>query len=363
MRIVVLRSLKRRRAKPAGHYTQELDTRFAERVLVNLRGGASCCSACGPDCNGCRDRYENRFGRGIAAVIDFPHLLPYVIEKPGAFVPDKVPPHEVLLAIGIHEQILLAVAGACPGWGTKGLVVPLEAPDWISRSARDGIRGLCEANGVEVAFPKPFCAFRPPAGGILARFRKSFGVGCPEVRLTVERGRIVDAEVLVSAACGATYCVARWLVGRRLDENLEIEVISKRWHAFPCTASMERDPELHDETPLHIAGQAHYAILAPYKSQVAGLEEPFVTSPLGKKVQRPVPPEDNLRNIEVARRLILRELKERPAVSLADLRHRREASPAAISSAIVTLKREGRIRMQGKQIYPCSTEDDKGGGC
>lgn len=355
MRLVVLRSRKSRSKEPVGTYSQTLDTRFADKVLGNLRDRAGYCNACGPDCNRCRKPYAERFRPDIAAVIDLPHRLPYVLENPASFVPEIVPPHDVLLAIGIHEQILLETVKACLRWETKGLVVPLEAPDWIRGATRAEIHGLCEANGVEVSFPKPFCAFRPPLGGVLAEFRESFHIGCPDVQLTIEQGRITNANVRVSAACGATYCVARWLVGRTIDENLEIEVVSRRWHAFPCTASMERDPELNDETPLHMAGQAHYAILAPYKAEVAGLEEPYLASPHGKRVQRPLPPEEYLRNIENAKDLILDELRVRSATTLADLRRKRDVNPAAMNSALLILKKERKIRTDGARIYPCST--------
>ncbi len=354
MKTVILRS--RASGESAGrpeNYRLALDTRYAERVIGNLRDEAGFCSACGPDCNNCREAYNLSLGKDIAAVIDFPDVLPYVIEHPARFVPRHVPEHDVLLVICIHEQILLAIANACGKWGTRGIVVPLEAPDWISGATRDKVHRACEKQGVEVSFPKPFCAFKPPRGSVLERFRQHFHVGWPEVALTVENGRITKADVAVSAACGATYCVARWLAGRRTDENLEIEVVSKWWHSFPCTASMERDPELHDETALHVAGQAHYAILAPHK-RVAGLDSGMVVSPLGTTVQKPVPPKENLARIQRAKDMILAELGERGSVSLRQLRRSRESNPAAINTALLILKKEGKVRSDGVSVYPAS---------
>lgn len=349
MKLVVFRSRKTAGRKPRAKYIQKLDTRFADRVLGNLRDTSGYCTACGPDCNGCRNRYAGRFDRDLAGVVDLPGVLPYVLEKPADHVPRDVPRHDVLLAVAIHEQILVEIAETCRRWGTRGIVVPLEAPDWISGAARAEIHRICERQGIEVAFPKPFCAFRPPQGGVLAAFREQFHVGCPDVALTVEDGVITDVDVRISAACGATYCVARWLAGRRVDENLEIEVISRRWHAFPCTASMERDPELHDETPLHVAGQAHYALLAPHK-RVAGLESETVTSPLGTSVRRPLPPKEYLAKIEAARDLILAVIARDGSASLRLLLRSREASPAAVNTALLLLKQEGRIRVDAGVI-------------
>jgi len=116
---------------------------------------------------------------------------------------------------------------------------------------------------------------------------------------------------------------------------------------------MERDPELHDETALHVAGQAHYAILAPHK-RVAGLDSGMVVSPLGTTVQKPVPPKENLARIQRAKDMILAELGERGSVSLRQLRRSRESNPAAINTALLILKKEGKVRSDGVSVYPAS---------
>jgi hypothetical protein len=145
--------------------------------------------------------------------------------------------------------------------------------------------------------------------------------------------------------------VARWLEGRRIDDNLEIEVISRWWHSFPCTAGMERDPELDGDTPLHMAGQAHYAILAPHK-RVAGLEPNLVVSPLGTTVQRPIPPRENLERIESAKEAIHTRLMKEGGLSLQELRKTTDANPAAINSALLILMQGGKIRSEGSMFYP-----------
>ena len=106
---------------------------------------------------------------------------------------------------------------------------------------------------MEIAFPKPFCGFKPAPGGALAAFRDYFRIGYPEVELAVENGKITKATVIASGACGSTYYIARWLIGRSLEDDLVTEVISKRLHSFPCTATMVTDPETK-EPILHIGG-------------------------------------------------------------------------------------------------------------
>jgi len=349
MRILILRSERR----PAGDgpkdpYTQVFSSPYADRVIGNLRGEDSFCASCGPDCTACRRPYDRRFAERIAGVIALPPVLPYLLEKPAEYVPRELPPHEILLAINIHEQILVEMVRACSRGGTRGVVVPLEAPDWISRSARDEVIAICRDGGLEVALPKPFCSFDPPEGSLLAEFRDRFHIGHPKVDLDVEDGIIKRAHVRVSAACGATYFVARWLEGERVDEDLKYRVISKRLHSYPCTASMKWDRDLGD-SPLHVAGQAHYEILAPLEKEIRR-EPAMVVSPLGRVVRKAVPVQENLDNIERAKDVILEALQDREAVTLESLRENRSVTPAALDSALVILKHEGKIRTQRGQI-------------
>jgi hypothetical protein len=350
MNVLILRSQRRPSGeKPTDPYTQVFDGRYAEKVVGNIEGERGFCSACGPGCLGCRGGYDRRLGDRIAGVIELPWSLPHLLERPGLLVPDDVPRHDVLLAIRVHEQVLIEFIRRCGQWGTRGVVVPIESNDWLRGAARAEAREFCEAAGVEVDFPKPFCDFDPPAGSLLAQFRRELHIGRPDVRLTVRDGVIEKARVEVSAACGATYYVARGLEGRRVDGDLKYEVIAKRLHGYPCTASMAWDDEL-DDTVMHVAGKAHYDLLAPLMGEAPPVEPGMVRSPVGKMVFAPVPARENRENIERAKEAILERLAAGRAVSLAELRNERHITPAAFSSAIVLLTQQGRIRNEAGKI-------------
>ncbi|MBU4212656.1 MAG: DUF166 domain-containing protein [Verrucomicrobia bacterium] len=347
MKIVVLRSRKFK-DKKIGEYHQSFDTHYADRIIGNLSNRCDFCAACEADCLHCRDKYDWRFSENVGKILDFPSVLPFVLEKPGKYVPSDMPAHDVLLVIHIHEQILLEILARCPQWGTKGVVVPLEAPGWVSGAAIRQALEICARNNIEISFPKPFCSFNPPCGGVLDEFRKSFRIGFPDVDLTVENGIIIKARVNVSAACGATYYIARWLVGRAVCEDLKTEVISRRLHSYPCTASMEWDDELGD-TPLHVAGQAHYEILSTAQVGTVERARPIIT-PLGKVLPRPAPVSDNIRNIENAKKVIMAELEIHPQISLEQIKQKEHITPASIHSAILLLKKERKIRTMGMTI-------------
>ncbi len=83
-----------------------------------------------------------------------------------------------------------------------------------------------------------------------------------------------------SAPCGCTWYVAqqiRWYdtEGRDLED-----AISKAHHAYPCTASMEIDPELKD-TILHKAG---YIIRKAVKEAINKAK----TKPIEEKIPLPI---------------------------------------------------------------------------
>jgi len=353
MKLLILRSRRRPAdTDPEPPYTQRFDTRYAERVIGNLRSDEDFCGACGPDCNACRRAYGRRLGPDIAGVLDLPAILPYLLEDPERLVPDEVPPHDVLLAVNVHEQVLLEFLRRAGQWGTRGVVVPLEAPDRLSGSGQARGREICDALDIEAAFPKPFCAFDPPAGSLLAAFRERFHVGKPAVELRVAAGRIAAAHVAVSAACGATYFVARWLIGRAVGDDLRHDVVSRCMHSYPCTASMKWDDELGD-TALHVATRAHYEVLAPLERPQSSRGEPaMVRSPLGTMVPAPVPPRRNVEKIHAARAAILEDLAARGETSLADLRRRPTLTSAALVTALLMLRQEGKVRTEGPRIRP-----------
>ena len=349
MKIVVFRSERAEGGPPADDaYSQTFDTRHADRVIGNLTNEDDFCTSCQEDCIHCRRLYGRSFAGRIAGVIAFPGTMPYVLETPADHVPGDVPQHDVLIAISIHEQVLIESIKQCAQWGTRGVVVPIEAPGWITGAAMAQAEKICRKRRIEIAFPKPFCNLAPPQGSLLDAFRRTFRIGFPEVELTVRDGVIQKADVKVSAPCGSTYYIARWLQGRRVDDDLKYEVISKRLHSYPCTSSMEWDEDLED-TILHVAGQNHYTILDQLGAPPGEDRDALVISPTGIAVPKPIPVSENLRNVEEAKEAILRALPVEGSVPLSHLRIG-PSTPAAMNTALVILKRQGRIRIDGDTV-------------
>ncbi|MHC4983852.1 MAG: DUF166 family protein [Planctomycetota bacterium] len=350
MKILILRSKRHVQGEsPRGDYTQEFSGSFANKVIGSLTGRDDFCTSCAAKCKACRRAYDRRFGPSIAGIIDLPAVLPYLLETPARHVPRRMPRHDILLAINIHEQVLMEILPRIAGRGARGVVVPIEESDWLSGSGRASAVDICSAGGVEISFPKPFCGFDPPAGSVLDEFRRRFHVGKPDVELTVRNSTITDTYVHVSAACGATYYVARGLHDKKITEDLKYGVVAKRLHSYPCTAGMKWDDEVGD-TLMHVSCRAHYEILSPFGVVASAEGGGMVRAPSGRMIARPASSTESIRNIELAEQTILEELADSPVVLLDDLRKKGKVTPAAIYSAMLILERAGKIRIEADKI-------------
>jgi hypothetical protein len=85
------------------------------------------------------------------------------------------------------------------------------------------------------------------------RVVRRYHIGKPRVEVRAGGKRITDIEVLRSAPCGSTWYVAQQVKWARISEIEETVAVAH--HAFPCTASMDVDPEI-GEPILHMAGYA-----------------------------------------------------------------------------------------------------------
>ncbi len=260
MRVVVIRSGPGGPPGLQADYTVTMNTAYAEKVLGFLHGAP--CTACGKHCMHCRSRYELDRSGHLAAVYDFPARLPYLLDDPEHYLPDKVPGHDVLLAIGVHEEILLAFARRFSHAG--GIVVPLEGSSWLSPYIRIRIEELAGERNLELSVPKPFCSF-DPGSGLLEEFSTQLRIGKPQVSFRLKEGRIHRAAVTRSAPCGATYYVARRLEGLRADDDL-VHTLDALLSSYPCTAGREVDREFGDSI-IHRAVQLQRDLLQPLSEQ------------------------------------------------------------------------------------------------
>ena len=114
------------------------------------------------------------------------------------------------------------------------------------------LRKELEAMGIEFAGPRPFCSLEKTGKPVIDSF-VDLGFGKPVLRIkTSPDGKMfIGAGVIRDAPCGSTWFVAKKLGWSDIPGYKE--TISGAHHSYPCTGSMDKDPQIGD-TILHKAG-------------------------------------------------------------------------------------------------------------
>ncbi len=221
---------------------------FGERFVCNLAAPKLCAyfGACGIDsCDYCKDYNHSDRIVYIAEVPD--SAASSYIENVGEYVNRFE--CDAVIAINVHPDILIELPDLAD---FELLIVPAESGRWCMPGLRKQLAEICIERGIEFAAPKPFCSLS--GDGKIREFTDEFGIGMPEFRVEVEDDVIRDVEVLRSDPCGCAYYVAKRMRGYVIGDKREFfKEIHQHQCAYPCMASMERDPEL-GEAPFHLAG-------------------------------------------------------------------------------------------------------------
>jgi hypothetical protein len=198
--------------------------------------------------------------KNVRAAIQLPSGsdLPAFIDNPEEYMPKKLPKADICLASGLHKDLLLELPNQMKKAGIKALIVPIEDWNEVPMGIRNQMATRCLELGLECAFPKPFCTLEPENDKpTIARFIKETKVGRPLLEITlrtVDRKEVIECAVVRrSAPCGSTWYVARKLAGISTDKEELYDAIAKAHHSYPCTATMNTDPETK-EPILHIGG-------------------------------------------------------------------------------------------------------------
>jgi hypothetical protein len=196
--------------------------------------------------SGYADRFAAGLKKSVVQLIEVPAVLPQYLDDPSEYLPKALEPHDLLIAINVHEEILLELPALVAAARGKAIIIPREDPNWTTPWLREELKKKSAAAGLEIAFPKPFCALaddpdHPAINSMLAVLK----IGRPEIRFHVTDGVVSRVEVLRSAPCGDTYYVAEKLKGKPFDETLNAWAF-KFWASYPCLGAMVFDEDYQD---------------------------------------------------------------------------------------------------------------------
>ncbi|RXA20215.1 thymidylate synthase [Methanosarcina sp. MSH10X1] len=224
---------------------------LGRKVIQNLINPGNFCVSCGELCNHCR-QVRKSYANLIVGIHEFPEDLPTFIEEPDQYMPQKLPECDLILAIGIHPDLLMALPGVVKKTKAKAVIAPAEDSKKTPAGVLEQLRKELEAIGVEFEGPRPFCALEKTGKPVIDAF-VDLGFGRPVLRIEMspDGKMFIGAGVLRDAPCGSTWFVAKKLGWTDISDYKE--TISGAHHSYPCIASMDKDPQLGD-TILHKAG-------------------------------------------------------------------------------------------------------------
>lgn len=223
----------------------------ARKFLPHLTNFKNNPDFCTKQCYQFRQRFALDFTEDIAKIMLFPSVLPELIDDAQSYLKDAIPAHDILVAVGVHPDILIELIRKAISAGCKAVIIPREDPDWLTTSFVNKLKNMCETKGLEYAFPRPFCSLSKGKFIYINAFIDQFKIGKPKYEvITDEKGNVIDVDVKCSSPCGATYHVASGLIG--INRKNIVDAANRLWHVYPCLSSSHMDPEIAD-SPMHLA--------------------------------------------------------------------------------------------------------------
>ncbi len=233
---------------------------FGRTLIGNLINFSGFCISCGDGCTLCKaGKYS--LAEDLVSVIEMPDPdgLDDFIDDVSPYIPAEIPEADIAIVVHVHPDIIFGLLPVLKEKGYKGIIGGSEMPKDLPLGLRTQLAAEARGLGIEAAFAKPFCALRPdPDTPAINAFMERAHFGEPNIEIVTQRSRsgketILAANVIKGAPCGSTWYVAKRMTGLETDQPDLRERISEAHHAYPCTASMEQDPEIKD-TILHKAG-------------------------------------------------------------------------------------------------------------
>jgi hypothetical protein len=206
-----------------------------------------------------------------------PTLLPPVIDYPEDYLPQELPPVDLILSFAENKGVAELLPEIVRLSGAKAVIAAVDNEAWLPRGLARQLRTWLEQMGIPCVTPKPLCSLTETHYSLtrrqrvayhdpwIAEFARHFGQ--PEFDITVDpQTRLITAvQVRRDAVCGCAHFVAERLIGISVEDAEQQAGLLH--HHYPCLASMGIDPDFSD-TLMHVSGNI-------LKDQIAERIRPF----------------------------------------------------------------------------------------
>lgn len=191
-----------------------------------------------------------------------PAVLPPVLDYPEDYMPESLPPADLVLAFGENRGVAELVVEAARMTGAKAVIAPVDREAWLPRGLARQLRGWLAEMDVACVTPKPLCSLTETHYNVrrhrveyddpfIAEFARHFGQPGFHITVDPETQVITKVEVTRDAVCGCATHVARGLVGVSVNDAEHKSGLLH--HHYPCLAGMVKDPDFND-TLMHVSG-------------------------------------------------------------------------------------------------------------
>ena len=177
--------------------------------------------------------------------------LPAIIDDPDDFLPQDLPPADLLVSLGEHPGVAQMIPDIVKMIGARAVIAPADNRVWLPPGLAKQIQRKLESAGIDMVYPVPFCTLmeKDSQNPYIREFARHFGK--PEVEVEFDGENVKKVSVLKDAPCGNTRYMADGLAG--IWERDAVEKAGLLHHQYPCLSTMVMDQEFED-TLMHRAG-------------------------------------------------------------------------------------------------------------
>lgn len=191
-----------------------------------------------------------------------PKVLPPVVDYPEDYLPDSLPPCELILSLAEVKGVAELIPDIARMTGARAVIAPIDNVAWLPVGLARQLGDWLARMGVACVTPMPFCSLtethfntlrlkQPYDDPLIRTFARHFGRPAFRADVDPHTRQITALEVTRDACCGCARYVAEQLRGTPVDDAVEAGGLHH--HHYPCQATMGIDPQYGD-TLLHVSG-------------------------------------------------------------------------------------------------------------
>jgi thymidylate synthase len=191
-----------------------------------------------------------------------PHVLPPVLDYPEDYLPDSLPPADLVLSLAEVRGAAELIPEIAAMTGARAVIAPIDNTAWLPVGLARQLREWLARMDIPCVTPMPFCSLtethynalrlREPYDDPLIRaFARHFGQPAFEATVDPDTRQIESLTVTRDACCGCAHYVAEKLAGTPVDDAVDASGLHH--HHYPCQASMGIHPQYGD-TLMHVSG-------------------------------------------------------------------------------------------------------------